>query len=252
MSAPTPPDPMKTAQTAFDFAKKGGIFQSGLNQVNQITPTGSLTYKRIGTNPDGSPRYQATTALSPGQRALMQQQTNTGITGSTIAQNIEQQNAARLAAGPDMDETGITKALMGWGRDYLQPGFDQQQAAEDARLQHQGIMPGSEAWTRAHTESARNMNDAYTKLLLTGQGQAMQAAEAKYMDPLRAISTLQGGQQPGVNFAQTPQSGVSDPTGFAQLAEQNYQQKAQNYGNLMSGLFSIPSTILGGWATGGL
>ena len=35
--------------------------------VNQVTPYGNLTYKQIGMNPDGSPKYEANTQLSPEQ-----------------------------------------------------------------------------------------------------------------------------------------------------------------------------------------
>lgn len=250
MSGPSPPDAMKTANTAFNFAKKAGIFQQGLNQVNQVTPTGSLTYRVSGKRADGSPIYTAVTKLTPNQQKLLYAHTGRDISGARTARDIIGKNAADWAAGPDMDETGITKAIMGWGQDYLQPVFDAQNASEEARLANQGIAPGSEAYQRAKMMSSRNQNDAYTKLLLEGQGQALSAAEAKYMDPLRAISTLSTGAQPGVNFAQTPQANVSSPD-YANAAQNEYQAKEQNYNNMMSGLFKIPQTILGGWASGG-
>ena len=252
MSGPGVPDPTKTSNTAFNFAKRAGIFQNELNQVNQRTPTGSLTYHRIGTNPDGSPIMRATTELTPQQRQLMQGQTNADIRSANAASGVIGANAGNWAAGPNMDETGITKAIMGWGQDYLQPVFDAQNASQDAKLQNQGIMPGTEAWTNAHRDTSRNQNDAYTKLLLEGQGQALSAAEAKYMDPLRAISTLKTGQQPTVNYAQTPQAGVSDPTNYSSNAYSSYNANKQNSDALMGGLFKIPQTILGGWASGGL
>ncbi len=252
MSGPSVPDPTKTANTAFNFAKRAGIFQNELNQVNQRTPTGSLTYHRVGTNPDGSPIMRATTMLTPQQRRLQQTQANADIRSAGAASGVIDANRGQWAAGPDMDETGITKAIMGWGHDYLQPVFDSQNASADAKLANQGIAPGSEAWTNAHRDTSRNQNDAYTKLLLEGQGQALSAAEAKYMDPLRAISTLKTGQQPSVNFAQTPQAGVSDPTNFSNNAYAAYGAQKQNSNDLMSGLFKIPQTILGGWASGSL
>lgn len=253
MTSPSAPDPMKTANTAFNYAKKAGIFQNELSRVNQITPTGSLTYRVVGHRKDGSPKLQATTELNPEQQALLDAQTGTSTAGAKTAGDIIGQNAGSWAAGPDMDETGITKSIMGWGHDYLQPVFDSQNASEDARLQNQGIMPGSEAWTNAHRDTSRNQNDAYTKLLLEGQGQAMNAAEAKYMDPLKAVSTLSSGAQPSVSFAQTPQAGgISDPTNFSQNAYASYGAKQQQSNDLMSGLFKIPTTLLGGWASGGL
>lgn len=249
MGGVAPPDAMQTAQTALDFGKKAGLLSNELNRVNQVTPTGSLTYNITGRNKDGTPIYTATTRLKPGQRQLLGAQTRAGTAGANEVSQIIGGN--NFAAGPRVNETGITKAIMNWGNKYLQPIFDQQDASEDARLLNQGIAPGSEAYTRAKMDRSRNVNDAYTKLLLEGQGTAMSAAEMKYLDPLKAIATLSGGQSPNVSFAQTPQTSVQSPD-YGALANQQYQAEKSNNDALMQGLFSIPRTILGGWATGGL
>lgn len=251
MSGPAVPDAKKTADTAFGYAKKAGIFQNELNQVNQQTPTGSLTYRQSGKNPDGSPRYTAITKLKPGQQNILDAQRRAQVGSANAATGIIGANAGQWANGPDVDETGITKAIMGWGQDYLQPVFDSQNASADAKLANQGIAPGSEAYSNALRDRSRNQNDAYTKLLLEGQGQAMSAAEMKYMDPLRAISTLSSGAQPSVNFAQTPQAGIQAPD-FASAANNEYNAKKANSDALMGGLFKIPQTLLGGWASGGM
>ncbi len=251
MSGPTPPNAKDVANQALKYGVKAGTSQQELNQVNQTTPTGSLTYRTVGHNPDGTPIVRATTALKAPQQAELNAQTATNTAGATTAGNIIGANAGQWAAGPNLDETGITKAIMGWGHDYLQPVFDSQNASADAKLANQGIAPGSEAWTNAHRDTARNQNDAYTQLLLQGQGQAMSAAEAKYMDPLRAVSTLASGAQPSVNFAQTPQANVQAPD-YASAANNQYQAQKSNSDALMGGLFKIPQTILGGWASGGL
>ena len=48
-SAPKPPDPIKTgsAQTATNIGT--AVANAGLNQVDQITPDGSLSYSQTGT-----------------------------------------------------------------------------------------------------------------------------------------------------------------------------------------------------------
>ncbi len=284
MGGPSVPNANKVADQALQYGIKAGVAQNELNQVNQITPTGSLTYSPVKSpdkwvakrgphgniardttgkpvmvnmggkaqfNADGTPKTKAVTKLNPDQQALLNAQTATNTAGAGAAGNIIGANAGNWAAGPDVNETGITKAIMGWGHDYLQPVFDSQNAAADAKLANQGIAPGSEAWTNAHRDTSRNQNDAYTQLLLQGQGQALSAAEAKYMDPLRAISTLSSGAQPAVNFAQTPQAGVTAPD-YTTAANNQYNAKKANSDALMGGLFKIPQTILGGWASGGL
>lgn len=262
MSGPQAPDAKKTADLALQYGIKAGTAQNELNQVNQQTPTGTLQYKQNGTNADGTPRYTAVTKLAPNQQKLLNTQTRASTAGAGAGGRIINANAGQWAAGPDLgptaDETGITKSIMGWGQDYLQPVFDAQNASADAKLANQGIAPGSEAWMNAHRDSSRNQNDAYTKLLLEGQGQAlaaqglnMQRGEMKYMDPLRALSTLSSGAQPSVNFAQTPQANVQSPD-YAQAAQNEYQSKKSNFDSMMGGLFKIPQTLLGGWASGGM
>ncbi len=248
---PSPPKADSVADKALQYGVKAGTLQNELNQVQQRTPTGSLKYNVVGHNPDGSPIMRAVTALNPAQQQLLNAQTATNTAGAGTAGKIINANAGNWAAGPDVNETGITKAIMGWGHDYLQPVFDSQNAAADAKLTNQGIAPGSEAWTNAHRDTSRNQNDAYTQLLLQGQGQAMSAAEAKYMDPLRAISVLSTGQQPNVQYAQTPQANVQAPD-YTTAANNQYNAKKANSDALMGGLFKIPQTILGGWASGGL
>jgi hypothetical protein len=248
---PSVPSAAGVANQGLQYGIKAGVAQNELNQVNQRTPTGSLTYKTVGHNKDGTPIVRAITALRPEQQALLNTQTATNTAGATTAGNIIGANAGQWAAGPDMDETGITKALMGWGHEYLDPGFEHDAVAQDAKLANQGIMPGSEAYDNAVKARGRTRNDAYTQLLLQGQGQAQSAAEAKYMDPLRAISTLSSGAQPSVNFAQTPQAGVQAPD-YAAAANNEYAAKKSNSDALLNGLFKIPTTLLGGWAAGGL
>lgn len=62
MSAPKPPDPVKTAEAQAGLNKETAITQALLGMTNQITPFGSLTYTPIGTwsdyKPGGSTQVQ--------------------------------------------------------------------------------------------------------------------------------------------------------------------------------------------------
>src|SRR4051812_14593533 len=71
---PQAPDPNATAAAAATANRATAITQAGLNSTNQVTPYGNLSYDQIGTWQDGTPRYQATTSLSPGQQGLLDQQ----------------------------------------------------------------------------------------------------------------------------------------------------------------------------------
>ena len=182
MGGPSPPGADSVANKALQYGIKAGTAQNELNQVNQITPTGSLTYSpqrapattvvmrrpngvvirdatgkartkvvpgKILTNADGTPRTVATTKLNAPQQGLLNAQTGAATSAASTAGNIIGANAGQWAAGPNMDETGITKALMGWGHEYLDPGFEHDAATQDAKLANQGIAPGSEAYDSA-------------------------------------------------------------------------------------------------------
>src|SRR2546428_8693532 len=44
VSAPSPPDPMQTAQAQASFNQQAAETQQALNMTNQVTPYGTLTY----------------------------------------------------------------------------------------------------------------------------------------------------------------------------------------------------------------
>src|SRR5688572_12664572 len=75
MDAPSPPDPMSTAKAQSQMNRETAVTQQGLNMVDQYTPQGSLNYTQQGKWDDGTPRFAATTSLSPEQQGLYNQQT---------------------------------------------------------------------------------------------------------------------------------------------------------------------------------
>src|SRR3954466_15486259 len=79
---PTPPDPIRTAQGATSTNVATAIANANLNNVNQVTPNGSLNYNQTGnfawTDPvTGSsyniPQCTATQTLSPQGQAIQGQ-----------------------------------------------------------------------------------------------------------------------------------------------------------------------------------
>src|SRR6185369_1698543 len=123
MDTPTPPpapDPNVTAATQAKANKETAVAQYGLNATNQITPQGTLTYKNIGTWPDGTPRFEATTALSPTEQGIFN--TNEG-TKQNLA-NIGQSQSAKIG---DLLNTpfDLSKAtndkVTGFQREFLDP-----------------------------------------------------------------------------------------------------------------------------------
>src|SRR5262245_367886 len=87
---PTPPDPIQTAGAQTGTNVSTGVANAFLNNVNQITPEGSLNYDVTGsygwTDPSTGqsyniPRFTATQLLSPAEQNIQQlgQQTKTNI-----------------------------------------------------------------------------------------------------------------------------------------------------------------------------
>ncbi len=127
MQAPSYPDPKKTAQAQYDLNKKTAITQQNLNNVNTSGPTGSLTYKTIGTNADGTPITKAVTKLNEPFQNLLNTQTagaqgiaGAGVTASGNAQNAVNNpvtTAGLPQAGNAADVNGgaITRNIAGAG-----------------------------------------------------------------------------------------------------------------------------------------
>jgi hypothetical protein len=255
--APAAPDPVKTAQAQSASNKETAVAQYGLNATNQVTPNGSLTYKQIGTWGDGTPRFEATTALSPQQQALYDK---SNITQNNLADIGTSQSAkiGQLLNSPLDLNTATESKIDELGRARLDPQFQREGAALDTSLINKGIRPGSTAWNDAHTQFSQQKNDAYNQLYLSGRGQGAQEALTQRNQPLNEISALLSGSQvsqPG--FTNTPQPGVAptDVIGAQQqsLNQQNvgYQGQLSQNNALMSGLFGLGSAGLGGWAYGG-
>lgn len=91
--APAAPDPVATANAQGAANTKAAITQANLNRIDQVTPNGALTYSQIGTNPDGTPRYQQTQTYSPEQQALYDQQNKIAQSLGGLAQD----NIGRVA-----------------------------------------------------------------------------------------------------------------------------------------------------------
>lgn len=246
MSAPKAPDPAKTAAAQAQSNKETAIAQYGLNATNQVTPYGNLTYTQIGKWEDGTPRYQATTALSPEQQKLYQQQTQLGGKLNDLAIGQTDRLSGVLSQPIDLSNEATEGRLMELGRKRLDPLMQQRKAATETDLINRGIRPGTEAYNRAMTSVGQQENDAYNQLMLTGRGQSVQEALAARNQPINEISALlSGGQVTSPQFVNTPQPGVNG-TDVAGIHNNAYQQEMAGYQSKMSGLLGL-GTAMGGW-----
>lgn len=249
-SPPPPPDPVATATAQAKMNKETAVAQAGLNSTNQITPDGSLTYSENGTWSDGTPRFTATTALSPASQGIYD--TNK-VTQQNIA-SIGRDQSARigdlLGRPLQLGNEATESRLMDLGMRRLTPQFSRDEEALRTRLANSGIRAGSAAFDAEMGNFGQTKNDAITQLLLSGRGQANQELMTERNAPINEISALISGSQVSQpNFVSTPQTQVAG-TDYAGMVRDNYsaqmkQYEMQNKSNsaAMGGLFSLGGTL---------
>jgi hypothetical protein len=262
MTSPTPapaaPDPEKTAAAQAATNKATAVTQQGLNSTNQVTPQGNLTYSQNGTWSDGTPRFTATTTLSPGQQQIYDQQTQLGGNVNQIALDQTKRVADTLSKPVDLSNDAVEGRLFDLGSKRLDPQFARDWDNRETQLFNRGIMPGTEAYKQEQDAFNRSKNDAYDQLALTGRGQAVQEALTARNQPIDEITALMsGGQVSMPQFGSTPQTSVAN-TDYSGLASQAWQgqvanTQAKNSYNqaLMGGLFGLGGAALGGWGRSG-
>lgn len=225
-SAPKVPDPIDTAKAQTKSNIDTAVAQTNLNQVDQSSPVGTVKYTKIGTNADGTPKYQATQSLSaPVQKVF---------------------DNATSAAGTPVDlSNGATEArLMELGRTRLDPILAQRRQANETDLINRGIRPGSTNYGQAQDIQNQAETDAYNQLLLSGRQQSVSEALAQHNSPINDYAALSGtGQQ-----ISTPQTGVAG-TDVAGLINSNYATQAQQYqqqqSDMWGGLFGLGKAAFG-------
>lgn len=218
------PDPMKTAQAQTQMNKDTAIAQQNLNMVDQTGPLGSTTYKQIGTNPDGTPKFGQTTALN-GQ-----------------AQSVVDNTLGTLSQPFSMDTNSIESHLMDLSRQRIDPMLEQRRASTEQSLMNRGVKPGTEAYRRAMEAVTQGENDQWNQLALGGRNQAISELLQRRNQPLNEMNAMLSGNQ--IN-APTPQAGVA-PTDYSSLVGQKYAADSQAYGDTWNAIGNIGKTV-GGW-----
>jgi hypothetical protein len=259
---PSVPNPQVTANQQQTLNTQTLEELQGVNNVNQVTPTGSLTYTQTGVGANGVPTYTATQTLSPAEQALLTTMQGTQTTAGTQAGNLLT-NANYGAPGTNPAKTigdatsGNTQALLQQETSYLNPQFTQQTQQLDTQLRSQGIFPDSPAYKQQMQNLQLNQNQAITGFLATAEPQAYQQAVSSYELPLSMAATELGISQPaGIGTTTTPQE-TSSPANLegdvasansANMAAYNAQLNQQNA--MMSGLFGLGAAGISGGSAG--
>lgn len=263
-NAPSPPhvtDPGTTAanQQALNTAA-GEASQQG-SMVNQSTPFGSLTYSQTGTSANGTPIYTASTSLTPQQQQLLETLQGTKATAGTQAGNLL--TSANYGSESPADAignatSGLTGEAMGKEVSYLQPFFQQQTEQLDNQLRNQGFAPGEPGYDNAMRNLEQGQGGTVTGFEANIEPQMFNQAASEYEMPAQMAESLgQFGTPTLPTMQNTPTLNIQPAnligaTANAQQAQQQaYQDEMNQYSNMMSGIFGIPTALLGGWASAG-
>lgn len=239
-SPPTPPSATATAgaQTATNVST--ALANSFLNNMNQSTAQGSLSYDQTGNysfiDPNTGaqyniPRFTATQTLSPEEQKIFEQSeaakgnlaglanTQSSRLGALLGNNINLGGAPN-AGDPNSLNLGTAARSFGDDEDYnrarghvedalfarIQPQLQRDRAGIEQSLADQGIRYGSPAYAAAMDNYNRQSTDARLAVTQAGAAEQQQA------------------------FGQAAQRAMFGNTGLAQqVAQQQQLLNAQNY-----------------------
>lgn len=256
---PKPPDPIKTAagQTSTNVAT--AIANARLQNVNQITPEGTLTFDETGTsifndpvtgNTFEIPQFTATQSLSPEQQAILDQSQAAQLNLATLGQEQSGRLQGLLGTNVDLSNDAVESRLFDLGTRRLNPLFEEREDALRARLANQGIQAGSTAFDREFNRFGQDRNDAFNQLLLQGRGQAVQEALTERNQPINEITALLSGSQVSQpNFLGGVQPGAIPTTDFAGITDRAFQNELAAFnakqagGGLFGAIGGITSAI---------
>lgn len=259
---PAPPDPKETAGAQVAQNIGTAITQSNLNNVNQVTPDGNLTFSQSGeyeyTDPNTGekhliPQFTATQTLSDAQQAIKTQSDAAELNLATLGADQSARIGDLLGTPVDISNEAVEGRLMELGRARLDPALDRRRDALRTSLSQQGIKEGSEAFDRAMSRNSEGENDAYNQLLLSGRGQAVQETMAERNQPINEITALLSGSQVSQPSFVNPNSAQIANVDVAGLTQNAYnqelagwQQRQAQKSSLLGGLFGLASGGLAG------
>lgn len=260
-SSPPPPTPQAAPSTAADqlnYNVSTASTGQAASMVDQSNPWGSLTYNQTGTGPNGIPIYSANTSLTPQMQQIIDQLQG-GVSNQLTSSNYLTGDASKTIG--DMT-SGWTKDLLDKQVSYLSPFFTEQSRALDTQLRNQGISPFDPAYKTAMNNLGQTQNQSVTGFLAQAGPQAFNMARESYLTPLQIAQGLMGMNNPSSfmsGLVNPPQANVGNVNygemvnSFNQAEMAKYKAAMEQKQAMMSGMFGIPTAILGGWArTGGV
>lgn len=280
--APTAPDPVATANAQTASNVNTAEAQTALNDVNQQTPYGSVTYNQTGTGAEGVPTYTETTALSPAGQTLFNNESglensalgaaqglSQGITTTPI--NLNTADSSTLNETPQALNSNVANSVYNQESSFLAPQWQQQQQQLQDQLSQQGIGVGNQAYSNAENqfdnaqtqayqsaadsavEQGVNASSALDNEALQGQAQNVNQQVQAQDQPVNLLSALiSGGQASGLTTAPNSTAAQTsvNPTNTSQITQNSYNDQLAAYqaqlaqqNSLWGGLSSLGGSL---------
>jgi hypothetical protein len=262
-SQPSPPDPVATANAQTQSNKDTAVYQSGINNPNEVTPFGNVNYTWGGVDGAGRPIYTRTESLTPQAQQTLNEQLQQDValsrTGSNMLGRVDQTFNQPIPGLNDYQDNIKQAQDSVYNRNltYLDPQFTNRENALRVQLANQGIGVGSEAWAKEFDQLGRDKTLAYGD----ARNQAVQAGSNEQnrlialalqlrSQPLNELNALRSSsqvQQPQFqSFAPTQVAG----TDVAGIINANYAGQLQSAAAKQSGRNALIGAVgqLGGAA----
>lgn len=255
--APSPPDPKETAAASTGSNVNTAIANAYLNNYDQVTPDGSLTYETTGyetvKDPYTGQSYQipkrtATQTLSANNQAIKDQTDAAQLGLAGTANQLASNAQAGLSSPFEFNNSDAEQ----WAYDLASPRLLDQQGKNEASLRttlaNKGIREGSAAWNSEMSRLTQGNSDQLNQLALQGRSQAYGEAYNNYTSPLNTLTALLSGSQvSGPNYANPTSSPIAN-TDVAGIIGDDYKnrlaQHQANDQNILGGLFGMGSALL--------
>lgn len=252
--APSPPDPYQTAAAQTASNQQTAAYNAALNRVSSYTPYGSMVYSQTGKDSTGAPTWRSDINLTPASQHQLdtQQQQDSKIADIGLGLTSQIGNAVNSPL-PDTATSGnaARDAYYAQQTAFLDPQYQHAQSDLESKLANQGVVQGSEAYTRAQDDLARQKEFAYgqarNEAVTQGQNNqalALQLATALKNQPINQLSAIRNGTQIQNPTFQNAPSSSAQGTDIAGLVNGAYQAKVANSNNMMSGLMGLGSAAI--------
>ncbi len=227
--------------------KDTALWNSYLNNVNQVTPYGNLTWNYIGDK--GKPHWEAQVTLTPEAQSLLDQQLSNQNKqldiGSTLLGQAETAYSTPYSYdgmpsvyGSDTTASLEEDALNSY-LNRLKPQWSRDEESLRTRLINQGIAQGSEAYRREMEAFNQNKNDALSQAVLASQQYGSNALQNSLTQRNQAIGEYDAQRNAAANAYSALTQGVQVTNPISSFQSQSYNGiPYQDYIGLYNGLYN--------------